>query len=381
MKKVLAILLVLAMVFSFAACGKQEAPAPAPAPAPEAETPADDATDEAVTYPEMKLTCAGLDKEDTAKAHDLKIFMDKVTEKSNGAITFDAYWSAQLGVATENINTIGQGIADCGTICTLYTPTQLPLSQITYCVPFAPSDVQMAADLMTKISEKYPEFYAEYEANNTVCLAWKGNEPYKLYSKDGFTSLADINGQNITMGGKYYVPWFEAVGAVPVSAPAADLYQTIRNNLAVGSFVYDSIYCDFKLYEVEANVLKIGLGARNCDVIAFNKDKWDSLDDATKALLQECATEAMNEFHVWENEQMAGWEAEMADNGVQFMDMSDEDKAEWAKTALEYNDTMNWWIEDATAAGFDGAAIMADYLKIGQELGYTWVFDTAAYGA
>ena len=376
MKKLLAILLCIAVIFTFAACGGSN-DEPAPADEPEETTEPAETTD--VEYPEMTLTCAGLDKEDTAKAHDLRIFIDLVTEKSGGKITFNEYWSAQLGVATANLDTIGQGIADVGTVCTLYTPTQLPLSQITYCVPFAPSDVAQAAELMDRISAQHPEFYEEYEKNGTVCLAWKGNEPYKLYSKDGFETLDDINGKNITMGGVYYVPWFESIGAIPVSAPAADLYQTIKNNLAVGSFVYDSIYCDFKLYEVEANVLAIGLGARNCDVIAFNKAKWDTLDENTQALLQECATEAMDEFHVWEADQMAGWEQQMKDNGVTFKEMSEEDKAKWAETALAYQDTLQSWIDDATAAGYDGAAIMADYLKNGEEMGYTWVFDTSKY--
>lgn len=365
MKKFLALLLTLTMVFSMAACGSSDS-----------GEGGDEVTGE---YPTMTLTLAGLDGDDTAKAHDLRIFADLVTERSGGAITFNEFWEASLGVATANLDTIGQGIADVGTVCTLYTPTQLPLSQITYCVPFAPDDVQMAADLMSGISEKYPEFYTEYEKNGAVCLAWKGNEPYKLYSKAGFTTIDELKGKNITLGGVYYVPWFESVGAVPVSAPAADLYQTVKNNLAVGSFVYDSIYCDFKLYEVEANCLEVGLGARNCDVIAFNKAKWDSLDEKTQTLLQECAVEAMNQFHVWENEQMEGWVTEMKDNGVAFATLSDEDKAAWAETALAYEDTLQSWIDDATAAGYDGAAIMSDYLKIGEELGYEWHFDASKY--
>ena len=368
MKKLLLTVMCLVMIFTMAACGDNTT------------TNGDSQVDDG-GIPEMKLTIAGLDKDDTAKAHDLRLFIDLVTEKSGGKITFNEYWSAQLGVATANLDTIGQGIADVGTVCTLYTPTQLPLSQITYCVPFAPSDVKLASELMVKVSEKHPEFYAEYEKNNVVCLAWKGNEPYKLYSKKGFTSLADIKGKNITMGGVYYVPWFESIGAIPVSAPAADLYQTIKNNLAVGSYVYDSIYCDFKLYEVEANCMNIDMGARNCDVIAFNKSKWDTLPASVQELLQECATEAMNQFHDWENDKMESWVQEMKDNGVSFTDMSDADKAEWAKTALAYEDTLQSWINDANAAGYDGKAIMADYLTIGEELGYTWVFDTSAYKA
>ena len=362
MKKVLAIILAMIMVFSMAACSSE---------GEQAEGNGE--------YPTLKLTCAGLDSADTAKAHDLELFMDLVTEKSGGSITFQEYWDASLGVATANLDTIAQGIADVGTVCTLYTPTQLPLSQITYCVPFAPDDVEMAAELMYQISEKYPEFYEEYEKNNVVCLAWKGNEPYKLYSKKGFTTIDDLKGKNITLGGVYYVPWFESVGAVPVSAPAADLYQTIKNNLAVGSFVYDSIYCDYKLYEVEANCLEVGLGARNCDTICISKKTWDSLDEKTQSLLQECADEAMGQFHEWENQQMEGWVAEMKENNVAFATLSDEDKTEWAETALAYEDTLQSWIDDATEAGYDGAAIMSDYLKIGEELGYQWVFDTSDY--
>jgi len=166
---------------------------------------------------------------------------------------------------------------------------------------------------------------------------------------------------------------------VPVSAPAADLYQTIKTGVATGSFVYDSIYCDYKLYEVEDYCLEVGLGARNNDTICINKAVWDSLDDATKTLFQACADEAMAEFQQWEQEQMDGWVEEMKSNGVTISPLSDEEKASWAETALTYQDTLQTWIDDVTALGYDGAAIMSTYIKAGEELGYTWAFDTAPY--
>ena len=59
MKKLFAIIMTLVMVFSMAACGSDDSN----------QGNADG------EYPTMKLTMAALDKEDTAKAHDLKIFM------------------------------------------------------------------------------------------------------------------------------------------------------------------------------------------------------------------------------------------------------------------------------------------------------------------
>lgn len=374
MKKILCALL-SAMLLLLAGCGGGNSDTPASDPV---QKPADGGSGE-IAYPERTLTVAALDSADTAKAHDIQIFTDLVTERSGGAITFNVQYDALLGKATDNLSTIGTGIADLGTVCTLYTPSQLPLSQITYCVPFAPSDPTLAAQLMYKVSEAHPEFYAEYENNAVVNLGWKGNEPYKMYSKNQITSVSQLNGIKMTLGGVYYIPWFESVGAVPVNAPAADLYQTIKTGVATASFVYDSIYCNYKLYEVENFCLEVGLGARNCDTICINKSLWDSFDDNTKVLFQSCADEAMAEFQKWQDDQMSAWVSEMESNQVTISPLSDQEKSNWAETALDYKDTLQMWIDEVTGLGYDGAAIMSTYLKAGQDLGYTWAFDTAPY--
>ena len=116
----------------------------------------------------------------------------------------------------------------------------------------------------------------------------------------------------------YYIPWFQSIGAVPVNAAAADLYQTIKTGVASGSFVYDSIYCNYKLYEVEDYCLQVGLGARNNNVLCFNKDMWESLDEKTQQLFQECADEAMAEFQDWQQSEMDGWEQEMLATALRF---------------------------------------------------------------
>ena len=143
-------------------------------------------------YPKMELIVSAIDSHDKTSAHEIEIFTELVTERSGGAITFKVFYDNLLGKATDNLNTLSSGIADLGTVCTLYTPSNLPLSQITYCIPFAPSDPTLAAELMYKVSEEYPEFYEEYEKNNVVCLGWKGNEPYKQYSKAPIGTVSDV---------------------------------------------------------------------------------------------------------------------------------------------------------------------------------------------
>ncbi len=379
MKKMICTLMSIMLLLLLAACSSGNGDTTPPAEGTTGDAVGSGDTSGDSGYPTMSLTVAALDSADTAKAHDIQLFTDLVTERSGGAITFNVQYDALLGKATDNLSTIGNGIADLGTVCTLYTPSQLPLSQITYCVPFAPSDPELAAQLMYKVGEAFPEFYTEYENNGVVNLGWKGNEPYKLYSKEQITSVSQLNGMKMTLGGVYYIPWFESVGAVPVNAPAADLYQTIKTGVATGSFVYDSIYCDYKLYEVENYCLEVGLGARNNDTICINKSVWDSLDENTKELFQSCADDAMAEFQKWEAEQMSAWVSEMEANKVTISPLADQEKSDWAKTALEYKDTLQMWIDEVTNLGYDGAAIMAAYLQAGEDLGYTWAFDTAPY--
>ena len=87
----------------------------------------------------------------------------------------------------------------------------------------------------------------------------------------------------------------------------------------------------------------------------------------------------MAEFQDWQQSEMDGWEQEMLDNGVTISTLSDEAKAEWAETALGYQDTLQTWIDEVTALGYDGAGIMSAYLQAGEELGYEWHFDTTPY--
>ena len=114
-------------------------------------------------------------------------------------------------------------------------------------------------------------------------------------------------------------------------------------------------------------------------MLCFNKDDVESLDEKTQQLFQECADEAMAEFQDWQQSEMDGWEQEMLDNGVTISTLSDEAKAEWAETALGYQDTLQTWIDESQPWPMTAPGIMSAYLQAGEELGYEWHFDTTPY--
>lgn len=386
MKKTLAMLVACMMVLGMlTACSGGGSGGGAATSTPAGDIPANTPSggssevDSSYEYPKLNLSLSTPSAEDTGKSYDCRLFIDKVTEASGGNITFTEYFNAALAKPTANLETIGSGIADCGTVVNLYTPSQLPLAQISYPMPFGPTDGQMISDIMTQLSELHPEFYQEYEDNNVHVLAYKGNESYKIYSSAPITSLTDLNGRKIGMGGVYYIPWFQAVGAVPVNMPGADAYQAVKTNVIEGEFVYDSFAYEYKWFEVMGYIYDVQMGTRNNDVLAINLDVWNGLDAKTQELLESCAEEAYLEFHEWERNKVSEWNQLLKDNGMEETVISTEEKAAWAEDALAATDTIQQWIDDVTALGYDGAQFMRDYFSIAESLGWEWVFDTSAY--
>ena len=347
---------------------------PASTPSSEPEAPTD------YEWPEMTLVCATQASEINEISITSRMFIDKVTEYTNGAIKFDEYFNASLGSGVDQLSNIGNGIADCGDIVTLYTPSDLVLSQITYCLPFAPTDPRMAADIMMEFVEMHPEVLDEVSANGVHTLFYKGIENYDIFGAVPVNTLSDLEGNRFCVGGIYYSPWFQAVGAVPQSATMADMYQNYKNNVNDSGLQFASSWVEFSLYEVAPYWCKVGLGSRACHIFGFNNDTWNSLDPEVQALFEQVAAEVYDEYHTWINEQNAVWTETLTNEGSMIIsEMSQEDKELWVQKIFEYQDTLKMWIDDATAAGYDGAGMMHDYLAIAEKYGHEWPFDTSNY--
>jgi TRAP-type C4-dicarboxylate transport system substrate-binding protein len=60
----------------------------------------------------------------------LKPWMDEVTRKTNGAVTFSYYPNQQLGKATDMLRLTQSGVVDIGYIGPSYVSDKMPLSEV-----------------------------------------------------------------------------------------------------------------------------------------------------------------------------------------------------------------------------------------------------------
>lgn len=332
-----------------------------------------------VEYPKMKLILTAPAAEDTENAIADKWFAELITEYSNGAITFDEYYNGTLCAPANHLDTIGSGVAQFGEIVTMYTTSDLPLSQIGFTIPFSSTDPAFKSEQFTRWAELHPEVEEEYAKMGVYPLLFKSTQSYSLLSKDVVESVDDLNGMKVFGGGIYFTRWFESVGAAFVSGAISDVYQSLKTNVVQASWNFVSNWDQYKHYEVAKNLIQVDMGSCVCHCIGINLDTWNSFDDNTKALFKKVAAEVQEKYNQWLSDNGDAWTQNLLDHGVVIHEATDEFKTEWAEKIFDGYDTIQLWIDNVTDLGYDGRTLMSDYLKIAVDMGYEFPYDISGY--
>ena len=316
MKKFIAMLLALAMVFALAACGSSSAPAAAPAAeAPAAEAPAAEAAPAAEPAVEpVKLVgyCPGAG----VPWDTVKYFSDLVAEKSNGAIVIDVHEAGTLGNDAEAIESTRMGTIDV--ICagtSGFTAFYEPAKVLD--LPFLFSDAEQACDIMNgPVGE---EIFADFSDFGLVYLGEGDNGLRQISTTNRpIHTAADVEGLKIRVPtSQLYLDVWEALGATPVALALNELALALSNGTAEGQdnatyhLVANATYDDIKYFSY-INYMWMGT------TLAMNSTSWGKLDADQQALLKECAYEAGRYGFDRIKADNASGEATLKEAGVEF---------------------------------------------------------------
>ena len=219
MKKLLAIILCLAMVFTFAACGSSS-------------TGEQTGGDEAQTY---ELRLATHYNTEHAGYAAIEKAVAAVEEGTNGAVTINVYPSSQLGDYTLTYEDLGRGAVD---LALIPCPSEYdPRIEMNF-VPYMFSDYSQLAEAFGPESfffEKYAPIHAE-----------QGVKLLGMYVEGligfGFTDLPENYGDpNVRKNMKIRCPAIEVYNLVTedlgynaVTIPYADLYTSMQTGVCDG---------------------------------------------------------------------------------------------------------------------------------------------------
>lgn len=248
-------------------------------------------------FDKVKLRYAGY----LPATHVREIFtqkwMDEVTKRSGGRVTFDTFRDQALLGTLELLDGASRGISDFSYLATGYFPTELPLTTMLE-MSYLSNNTQ--ALMMTGL-QMYQEFdlmRKEYEDNNLVLIGSLAVDPTIMASREPWQTIADIKGKRIRAFG-IINQVLELLGAAPAALPAPEIYTAMERRIIDGFSGFPAnLIPAWNLNEVSRYVIDYGAGTYAYVAIVMNKTRHDALNAATQRLLTETFSDLVRDIYM-----------------------------------------------------------------------------------
>ena len=291
------------------------------------------------------------------------VFQPAVQQKLEGtdhSVTFSNQFGGAIAKVGEELEAVGEGLAEIGTVQALFDPAKLAVQNVTYYTPFVSSDVRKISDLMDKLHKDDPRMQEAYTDNNIVYLgAPIGIDDYLLMTKFPVSTLADLDGKKIAAPGAA-INWLSGTGAVGVAGNLTTYYNELKTGVYDGVIVFASAALPGKLFEVAPNVTRLGMGAQFAGVLGANKDWYDGLPQEVRDALHAAADETKD----WYNTDLEAFAATaltaMSEAGANVTEASVELREAWANGM---DNTAKTWAESLDAEGKKGTEVLSLYME------------------
>ncbi|SNS97367.1 TRAP-type C4-dicarboxylate transport system, substrate-binding protein [Anaerovirgula multivorans] len=277
MKKFLAILLVLAMTLSLAACGGGDDKAPASGEG--ADVPSSN-----VEKKVIKVSTKFVDDEQTAIS--LKKVVEAINERSGGSLELQLFTSGTLPIGKDGMEQIVQGsdwilvdgINFLGDYVPDYNAVTGPFLYQTFDEYLAMTQTDLVQNLNRQIEEEY--------GIKVLSLDWVFGFR-SMMTKKPIKTPDDMKGLNIRVPtSQLYTYTIEAMGGNPVAMPYPDTYAAIQQGVIDGVEGSIMTYYGTKQYEnvKEYSITNHLLGV---SAVTISTKLWDGLTDEQRTIMTE----------------------------------------------------------------------------------------------
>ncbi len=285
MKKILALLLALTMVFALAACGGETEPSTAPSAepsaAPESSTPDAEGTPDAESpaYDEVELMFATTFNEIETSGKAITYFTDYITEKSGGAITFDIKWGGTVAGTGEELSFLQAGAFDMSVLGQSQYSAVLPLLNF----PGQTDESQeKCVDYFNYIVYENEAtaslIQAQIEAQGVKMLGFMANGGNAFAAKKEVSTLDELKAYKLGVGMNQSA--FESLGFTVQTLMPWDAYDSLSKGVVDIAFMSTAPMVSLKWHEVAPYFISVNeYSAGNYFTISL--DRWNSFSADT----------------------------------------------------------------------------------------------------
>ena len=284
---------------------------------------------------------------------------DAVTERTDGRIQFRYFWSASLLGSAESAAGIRDGRADGGLTGGVFLPARLPLATVGT-LPFMTSNVPAMGYAHEEMYTSYEPFRAEFDRAGLQVVGWMPGGVNTVFAKEPINNIDDMENLQIRTVG-LGADAMNAIGANPIAIPANEIYEALgKGLLEASSGLPVDLGIDFSLHEQAPYIIDTNYGVYTVALYAISKDKYDGLDDETRAIIDEESGKFMESYYLPNMKEAEAARCERAkEDGATFIVWDDAEVDRWVE-ALG-STARDRWSEQVEGYGADGATFLTSF--------------------
>ena len=278
--------------------------------------------------------------------------IDMMEEATNGEVTAELKYG--LAPPPAQMDLITDGAADISIIFHGYQPGRFVGTKLVE-LPGYEGSAEASSVAYWRVYEKYLSALDEHRGVKVIALNTHG--PGQIHSDQSVTSLADVSGLKVRIGGGVAGEVGAALGVVGIRVPAPKVYETLASGAADGVFIPFESRVGFKLTEVAKNVFEMPGGFyRGSFAIIMSQETFDGLpEDVRNALEEKVFGEPASRMMgaVWDESDATGRAATEADDSNSITVASEADQEAFKKIV---EDVTAQVLAELTEAGVDAQA-------------------------
>ena len=314
--------------------------------------------------PNIELTLTLHDPVTSRIGQAMQVWADEVSAKTNGGLTITLFGSGSLAPGPEALNFVMDGTADIGWLFTMFYPGQFTLTEVVSLPMNGPTHPAQTAEVLWDLYEATPELRNEIDSKVHLLTMYGNPANFISTTKQPINTIADIKGMKLRCPAGSMTRVMQLWGAAPEVVAAGDAYDALQKGNIVGtSWEWQGIEA-FKLYET-LNYFMEGMPIyEGVFILGMNQDKYDSLPQAYKDVLDETTGRAGSVafgdtfYEAAEASKIAIFKVKP---GVTVVNAAPEAIAEFKAIADEF---AKGWADENSKNGFDAQAYLDKALEL-----------------
>jgi len=285
----------------------------------------------------------------------------RLAETGDYQIKWNKAFGGTIAKTKGVLDALQYDLADIGIITTPYHPDKVPFYNLAYVTPLVTADIGLVARTISELAIRYPEVNKVWEDYDLVYLTTAGSiNTYQVQLVDPLTTLEDFQGRKIG-GVGLNLRYLEGLGATGVTSGLSDWYNNMATGLIDGVIDWAEASVAYKLYEVAPYFIDVRLGAVTSKVVTINRDTWNELPGAVKAVIQQAAYDYRDELALETDRRAEASRKEFVLQGGTITALTLEQRKAWANGLPNLAQE---WAEDLEKRGLPGKQILGDYMDM-----------------